>query len=57
MVIGIKRLGRQRARLVTNVFGKNLAYVDINELTKIDGIGPKTAEKIIEFYEHNKEIM
>ena len=57
LVIGIKRLGRQRARLVTNVFGKNLAYVDINELTKIDGIGPKTAEKIIEFYEHNKEIM
>lgn len=57
LVIGIKRLGRQRARLVTNVFGKNLAYADINELTKIDGIGPKTAEKIIEFYEHNKEIM
>ncbi|MBO7719736.1 MAG: DEAD/DEAH box helicase [Methanosphaera sp.] len=57
LVIGIKRLGRQKARLVTNVFGKNLAYVDVNELTKIDGIGPKTAEKIIEFYERNKEIM
>lgn len=57
LVIGIKRLGRQKARLVTNVFGKNLAYVDVNELTKIDGIGPKTAEKIIEFHERNKEIM
>lgn len=55
LVIGIKRLGRQRARLVTDVFGKNLAYVDANELTKIEGIGPKTAEKIIEFYEHQRE--
>lgn len=50
LVIGIKRLGRQRARLVMNTFGKNLAYVDEKELTKIEGIGPKTAEKIIEFY-------
>ncbi|MDO5825995.1 MAG: DEAD/DEAH box helicase [Methanosphaera sp. rholeuAM130] len=55
LVIGIKRLGRQRARLVCDVFGKNVAYADVNELTKIDGIGPKTAEKIVEFYEHNKE--
>ena len=54
LVIGIKRLGRQRARLVTNVFGKNLAYVDTDELTKIEGIGPKTAEKIIEFYENTR---
>ena len=54
LVIGIKRLGRQRARLVTNIFGKNLAYVDTDELTKIEGIGPKTAEKIIEFYENTR---
>ena len=55
LVIGIKRLGRQRARIVTDIFGKNLAYVDVNELTKIEGIGPKTAQKIFEFYENNRQ--
>ncbi|WP_455646101.1 DEAD/DEAH box helicase [Methanosphaera sp.] len=54
LVIGIKRLGRQRARVLVNTFGNNLANVQPNELTHIDGIGEKTAEKIIEFYK-NKE--
>ncbi|OED30880.1 DEAD/DEAH box helicase [Methanosphaera sp. WGK6] len=54
LVIGIKRLGRQRARVLINTFGNNLANVQTNELTHIDGIGEKTAEKIIEFYK-NKE--
>lgn len=51
LVIGIKRLGRQRARSLIDTFGKNLPKAGIKELTHIDGIGEKTAESIIKFYE------
>ncbi len=54
LVIGIKRLGRQRARALIDVFGSNLSYATADELTKIDGIGEKTAANIVEFYK-NKE--
>lgn len=51
LVIGIKRLGRQRARSLIDIFGKNLPKAGVKELTHIDGIGEKTAESIIKFYE------
>ena len=51
LVIGIKRLGRQRARSLYNAFGENLPNATINELKRIDGIGDKTAANIIKFYE------
>lgn len=51
LVIGIKRLGRQRARSLIDTFGKNLPKAGVKELTHIDGIGEKTAESIIKFYE------
>lgn len=54
LVIGIKRLGRQRARLVVDVFGNNLDNVNVNDLTHIDGIGDVIAKNIIAFY-NNKE--
>lgn len=54
LVIGIKRLGRQRARLVVDVFGNNLNTVNVNDLTHIDGIGEVIAKNIIAFY-NNKE--
>lgn len=52
LVIGIKRLGRQRARSLYNAFGENLPNASLNELKRIDGIGEKTAENIIKFYEN-----
>ncbi len=55
LVIGIKRLGRQRARSLYNAFGENLPNASLNELKRIDGIGEKTAENIIKFYEDIKK--
>lgn len=55
LVIGIKRLGRQRARSLIDVFGNNLHLASANELMKIDGIGETTANNIIEFYKNKKE--
>ena len=46
LVVGVKRLGRKRARNLVNIFGNDLSVVSENELQKVDGIGPKLAEKI-----------
>ena len=46
LVVGVKRLGRKRARNLVNIFGNDLSGVSENELQKVDGIGPKLAEKI-----------
>ena len=46
LVVGVKRLGRKRARNLVNVFGTDLSNVSENELQKIEGIGPKLASKI-----------
>ena len=46
LVVGVKRLGRKRARNIVNVFGNDLSNVSEKELQNIDGIGPKLAEKI-----------
>ena len=46
LVVGVKRLGRKRARNLVNIFGNDLSNVSENELQKIDGIGPKLASKI-----------
>lgn len=51
LVVGIKRLGRQRARSLVDAFGSNLSNVPATELMKIDGIGETTAQNIIEFYD------
>jgi helicase len=50
MVVSIKRLGRRRARSLVKAFGEDLRYVTREDLLKIDGIGPKTAEAILERY-------
>jgi helicase len=47
LVVSVKRLGRKRARAVVKVFGDDLKHVTIEKLTRIDGIGPKTAESIL----------
>ncbi|MCQ2970988.1 helicase [Methanobrevibacter gottschalkii] len=46
LVIGVKRLGRKRARNLVKLFGNNLSNISENELQKVEGIGPKLAEKI-----------
>jgi len=50
MVVSIKRLGRKRARSLVKAFGEDLRYVTREDLLKIEGIGPKTAETILEKY-------
>ena len=46
LVVGVKRLGRKRARNVVEIFGNDLSGVSEKELQNIEGIGPKLAEKI-----------
>ena len=46
LVVGVKRLGRKRARNVVKIFGNDLSNVSQKELQQIEGIGPKLAEKI-----------
>ena len=50
LVVGIKRLGRQRARNLVNAFGTDLSHVNVSELMKIEGIGETTANNIRDFY-------
>jgi len=47
LVVSVKRLGRKRARTLVNAFGTDLRHVSKDELVKIEGIGPKTAESIM----------
>ena len=49
LVVGVKRLGRKRARNLVQIFGTDLSGVSENELQQIEGIGPKLAEKIKTF--------
>ena len=50
LVVGVKRLGRKRARELVKVFGTDLSNVPANELIRVEGIGPKIAESIIKKY-------
>lgn len=46
IVVGVKRLGRKRARLLMKTFGDNLSEASEKELQKVEGIGPKLAGKV-----------
>lgn len=50
LVVGVKRLGRKRARALVKVFGTDLKHVPEDELVKVEGIGPKIAEAIVKKY-------
>ena len=52
LVVGVKRLGRKRARNVTDIFGTDLKSVSEKELQKIDGIGETLSKKIKQFAEN-----
>ncbi|WP_084266294.1 DEAD/DEAH box helicase [Methanobrevibacter filiformis] len=49
LVLGIKRLGRKKARSLVKTFGEDLRPYTEKQLQKIDGIGPKLAKKIKEY--------
>jgi len=49
LVIGVKRLGRKRARALVKTFGDDLRPYSEKELQKVDGIGPTLAKKIKKF--------
>ena len=49
LVIGVKRLGRRRARALVDVFGEDLRPYSEKELQKVEGIGPKLAQSIKNF--------
>lgn len=53
LVVGVKRLGRKRAREIVKVFGNDLSNVSEADLRKIDGIGEKLSEKIKTFAKSN----
>lgn len=46
LVVGVKRLGRKRARLLMKTFGDNLSETSEKELQKVEGIGSKLAGKV-----------
>lgn len=46
LVVGVKRLGRKRARALVKAFGTDLSQVSEDDLRKVEGIGPKIAEAI-----------
>lgn len=46
LVVGVKRLGRKRARLLMKTFGDNLSEAGEKDLQKVEGIGPKLAGKV-----------
>lgn len=46
LVVGVKRLGRKRARLLMKTFGDKLSEASEKELQKVEGIGPKLAGKV-----------
>lgn len=46
LVVGVKRLGRKRARLLMKTLGDNLSEASEKDLQKVEGIGPKLAGKV-----------
>ncbi|WP_084270668.1 DEAD/DEAH box helicase [Methanobrevibacter cuticularis] len=52
LVIGVKRLGRKRARALIKTFGEDLRPINETQLQKIEGIGPKLAKNIRVFVQN-----
>lgn len=53
LVLGVKRLGRVRARELIKIFGDDLRLASEKDLQKVNGIGPKLAQKIKIFVDNN----
>jgi ATP-dependent DNA helicase len=50
LVVSIRGLGRRRARALVDAFGTDLSYVSREELLRIEGVGPKTADNILKHF-------
>ncbi|HMK53147.1 MAG TPA: DEAD/DEAH box helicase [Methanobacteriaceae archaeon] len=57
MVVSIRGLGRRRARALVDAFGTDLSYISREELLRIEGIGPKTAENILKHFRGGHETL
>lgn len=53
LVIGVKRLGRKRARGLVKTFGEDLRPYSERDFRKVNGIGEKLSKKIKKFVEEN----
>ena len=51
LVVGVRGLGRRRARKIIETFGDDLRYVRKEDLKRIDGIGEKLAEAVKRYAE------
>jgi len=51
LVVGVRGLGRRRARKIIETFGDDLRYVQKEDLKRIDGIGEKLAEAVKRYAE------
>ncbi|MCL2157294.1 MAG: DEAD/DEAH box helicase [Methanobrevibacter sp.] len=52
LVLGVKRLGRKRARSLIKAFGDDLRPATEQQLQKVEGIGPKLASSIKKFVDN-----
>jgi len=52
LVLGVKRLGRKRARALISAFGEDLRPFSEKQLQKVEGVGPKLAKNIKIFAEN-----
>jgi helicase len=50
LVVSIRGLGRRRARNLVDAFGNDLNNISREELLRIDGVGPKTADNILKYF-------
>jgi helicase len=50
LVVSIRGLGRRRARNLVDAFGDDLSIISRDELLRIEGVGPKTADKILKYF-------
>jgi len=50
LVVSIRGLGRRRARALVDAFGTDLSYISREELLRIEGVGPKTADNILKHF-------
>jgi helicase len=53
LVVSIRGLGRRRARNLVDAFGSDLNNVSREELLRIDGVGPKTADNILKHFRND----
>jgi helicase len=51
LVVGVKRLGRKRARALVGAFDTDLRHVSREDLQRVEGIGPKIADAIFRSYQ------